>query len=127
MPNRSEWEKLQQQYKEACETFLSEPDSDDDVQIISGDEEKSQSSQVEKPVIVESNVGTEVVSVEPNAETSSSEAIKSEEVMGETLSSLQGDEPSIFAEKTIPVADKEVAAGGGDESAMPIVILLQQS
>lgn len=116
MPNRSEWETLQQQYKQACEKFLSDPDSDDDVQIISADDEKSQTT-VDQPVLVESNVGG--VSVDAN-ENSSSDKNGESSTTCEALSSQQSasnnDEPMVEASQ-----DAEGATA--EENAMPIVIV----
>lgn len=123
MPNRSEWEKLQEQYKQACEKFLSDPDSDDDVQIISGDDdEKSQTAVDRQPVLVESNVGGD--SVEASADNSSGDKNGEQQIQidtavdGEALSTVAADDEPMKAEETTQVED-----GGADESAMPIVIV----
>jgi hypothetical protein len=116
MPNRSEWEVLKQQYKQACEKFLSDPDSDDDVQIISGDDEKSQT--VDQPIIVESNVGG--VSVEATENSSSDKNGVQQIAEDETLSTL----PAVADDELMKAeASQEVERGGVDESAMPIVIV----
>ena len=105
MPNRSEWDTLQQQYKEACEKFLSDSDSDDDVQIISGDEEKSNSQDVV--------VGADVVSVD------NSSSVKGVQQLAEnSTSSLPVDTAEMTEEAAAQHEEK-----GADESAMLIVIV----
>lgn len=118
MPNRAEWEKLQQQYKQACEKFLQDPESDDDVQIISGDDETSQSQVDTEPTnnVGESNVGNNVL------ESSSGDNKTDDQVPADdaALSSQPVDDSTKGAGE-VPASQDEPE--GIEESAMPIVIL----
>lgn len=107
MPNRTEWETLQHQYKQACEKFLTEDDDDEVVEIVAGtNDEKAGTSSKDVD-----NVGDASVSVE-------SKSI-ADEVVGEST------------DVTAPSQMESSGSGGGcdddENSEMPIVILLQST
>lgn len=107
MPNRTEWEILQQQYKQACEKFLADDDDDEEdddevVEIVPAAEETTAKDGVD-------NVGDASVSVENKTDVVDvKESIKDDHV-------------------TAP-SDVKVSGNNDDEnSEMPIVILLQST
>lgn len=104
MPNRAEWEVLQQQYKQACEKFLAEDEENDDevVEIVAATEETSVAAAAKE---VSDNVGDANVSVE-----------------NKTVAEV------VVSESTDDVTAEASGEGNNDEnSEMPIVILLQST
>lgn len=104
VPNRFEWEQLQQQYKQACDKFLSD---DEVVEIISlDDKEQSQDG------AAVDNVGNQNVSVSSQSQVVIAAAVD------------ESTDPDVIASATSSASKVESqGTEQNEDSEMPIVIL----